>query len=265
VAGETPSDYLGRIRAGGDFATSEVTKHQSRADQAEANYRKAQEWLGSLEQYREQFSGEDIVNHLTNYNKILTDPRLRQVVDGFLQNGSVALPGSATSGEADEDEFLTDEQREIRELKAHIAQMDSRVATQESGAGAQALQRHLESFFAQWPVAPEVAERVRAKLTKDVTQWARQGEAGRKALELLQGANGAAQISAMALPVLTDDEQVQAVTERNLRKQRGLGSLSTDGPSPAGASSGTEPPPVFKSSLEALQYARANPEKHGSF
>lgn len=258
-------DYLTRVRAGGDFAASEVTKFQSDRDKAEANVKKIQEWMGPLEQYRDAFTGQQMIDHLSAYNRILENPALKQAVTGYLQTGEVQLPGATSSDGSDDDEYQTPEQQEIQGLRAKLASLEGRVVSQESGAGAQALQTHLESFFADYPLPPDVVERVKGKLTQQVRAWSTQGEVGRKALEAVQNpAHGKAQVSAMALPMLSFDEQTAAIEQRALRKSKGLRGLATGGPS-TGASSGTEPPPRFKSALEALEWAQAHPESHDSY
>lgn len=262
--GQTPADYLARVRQDPSFAAQEVTGHQSRADKAEAERHKTQEWMGQLGSYRDTFSGDQLAAHLSNYDRVLQNPELRQSIQQFLQTGQATKPKTDDASGDEDDEYQSPEQQEIATLRALLAQVDSRVATQEAGSGAQALQRHLESFFVDWPVPPDVAERVKAKLTQDIGAWGRQGSVGRQALAVLQGPSGAAQVSAMALPVLNLDERKQAVENAALRRKQGLSSLSTGVPS-AGASTGNEPPPRFASALEALQFAEQNPDKHDSW
>jgi hypothetical protein len=59
-------------------------------------------------------------------------------------------------------------------------------------------------------------------------------------------------------------EDFRAANENaDLRKAQGLGQLATDGLSNV-ATTGTEPPPVFKDYKDAARWAKANPNAHDS-
>ncbi len=255
-------DYDARIRADSNFASQEVKAHQSARDQAEATNRKNADWMGDLEQYKGQLSGSDITRHLGDYNRALTDPRLGKMVREFLDNGQV--PTSETSSDETTSEFETDDEKKIREQGVQISELSSRVSQQESGAGTQALQQHVETFFQKYPSSPEVVERVKQKLTEQVRLWAGQKEAGVRAMQNLMSPKGVDTVNLMAFGMLTEQEQEAAVETRRLRREQGLGALSTGVPSTV-PGSGNEPPPIFENGEDAIKWARAHPEAHDSY
>ncbi len=258
----TSGDYDARIRAGGDFASQEVKAHQSGRDQAEATNRKNADWMGDLEQYKGQLSGSDITRHLGDYNRALTDPDVGKALRAFLDNGKV--PTSETSPEETTPEFETDDEKKIREQGVQISELSSRISQQESGSGTQALKQHVETFFENYPSSPEVVARVKKQLTEQVRHWSTQGDAGRTAMQNLMTPNGATTINSIALGLLSLAEQEQAIKERGLRREHGLGALSTGVPSTV-PGSGNEPPPIFENGEDAIKWARAHPEAHDSY
>ena len=258
----TSGDYDARIRAGGDFASQEVKAHQSGRDQAEATNRKTAEWMGDLEQYQGQLSGSDITRHLGDYNRALTDPKVGKMVRAFLDGGQV--PTSDDSSDETTTEFETDDEKKIREQGQQISELSSRVSNQEAGAGTQALQQHIETFFKNYPSTPEVVERVKKGLTEQVRLWAGQKEAGVRAMQNLMSPKGVDTVNLMAFGMLTEQEQEAAVETRRLRREQGLGALSTGVPSTV-PGSGNEPPPIFENGEDAIKWARAHPEAHDSY
>jgi hypothetical protein len=220
--------------------------------------------MGPLQQIKENFSGADIHKHLTDLDRMMRDPKMAEVIADFQANGTVtSLPAASNGASTEDDEYLTDEQRKINELEAQLAQLNGRLASQETGQGAQALQSRLEEFFANWPSPPDVQERVRKSLIGTGEGWSRNGEVGRKALEALSSPEGINTVEVLALRELSQAERKAAIQAAALRTEHGLASLGTESLS-EGASTGGEAPPAFKSSLEALRWARANPTKHWS-
>lgn len=256
-------DYDARIRANPDFASQEIKTHQSRGDRAEAQVQKDKEWIGSLDRFREKFSGSDLAGHLQDWDRVLSNPELSKVVRGYLENGSVTVPEATTAIPEAKDEFLTPDEEKIRDQGIQIKELETRIGRQESGSGAQALQQHVEGFFSTWPSSSEVVDRVKKSLTAQIRQWSLE-PSGRKALENLMGPQGADTVELLALRLLSPAEREQAIDTRRLRKEQGLDALSTGGPSVV-PGSGDEPPPVFEDGVKAIEWARAHPEAHDSF
>ena len=259
------SDYLARVQSDPSFARTEVTKHQSRADQAEASIRAQSEWFGELSRYKEQgFSGNDIASHLTNYSKVLADPRLGAVVNDFLKTGEVSFRGhnnkSQGSAMNDEEEYLTDEQKEIRQLKAELSSIKGEISQNVAYSGQQALRGHFEKIASEMGLSGERFERVKKSLMEQVRAWSGAGDVGKSAIANLQTPQGEETVRVLMQKALPWNEVLEIAGEQYLRQKRARGELTTEGPSSL-ASSGTEPPPLHQSALDALAYAEANPDR----
>lgn len=162
------------------------------------------------------------------------------------------------SSETD-DEYLSDEQKEIRVLKAELSEVKQTQTSQEVSAGAKALGEHLVGFYQTYPSSPEVQKAVGDKLYNYVKGLSAQGDAGRNALRALQDRDsGPATVRALALNYMTPEQQEQAIQNRVNNRNGKLSSMATDG-QPLAASQGDEMPEEFASTLEALTAAKNNP------
>jgi hypothetical protein len=262
-----PSDYLARAARDPDFARSELQKHQSRADRAEAVLRR----LGPLREVVEQAGGDEILRVLQQHQQIVADPRLREVVTTFLSTGQVNLPARPPSieqphgngqGEIDED-LLTPFEKHLLAAVTNLTKrqdaIDGRFQTHEVSAGQSALTRHLEQFFQELPLSAPIAEKVKRGMAENVRRYSLQGEEGRKAIDNLLSAQGYQTVKALAMSSLNLDEIEEAIGRRRANLRGGLRTLATDGPPrPAG---GRELPDTRgMTALQALELARSQPD-----
>ncbi len=163
------------------------------------------------------------------------------------------------SGETD-DEFLSDEQIELRDLKAKFATMEQTQTHQEVNAGANALKEHLASFYVQYPVSMDTRKAVEAKFHRYIEGLSSQGDVGLNALRALQNRNtGLDTVQALGLNFMTPEQQEEGIQNRVNSRNGKLAGMATDGQS-TGASQGDEMLPEFATTLEALQAAKRNPE-----
>jgi hypothetical protein len=263
-----PSDYLARIASDSSFAQEEVRKHQSRADQVEAQYKAQQDWVNPLSRYRESgLSGEDIAGHLDNMAKLVNNQDMQKFIGEFLRTGEIprvhrkiGQPVVDDPADEDSDLYLTDEQREIRGLKEEMEGLKSQLVQQTSHVGQQALKSHLEKIAGEMGITGERFEKVRKSLIDQVGTWQTQGDAGRQALATLQTPQGEETVRALVMKSIPWNEVMEMAGEQRLRLAKLRGELTTDGPSEHVAP-GTEEPPQFKNALEALRAAQAHPEK----
>ena len=254
-------DYLDRVRSGGDFAAQEVRSHQSRADKAEARLN-AMEWIGTLEQGRGSLSGDEIMHHLGQYNGLLQDPGMKAAIERFRSNGS-SPDTSTTSTDADE-EYLSDEQRELRQVRTELADLKTRQGQTEFLDGQQALKQHMEDIRGAYGLPDDVFKTGSEATAAQIVQWHSQGETGRKAIESLKGPNGRKVVEGILIPAIGPEGLLQAQQNRDRRRTNALGALETDGPS-GNASTGREEAPKFtgpNAHLDAARWAAENPGAH---
>jgi hypothetical protein len=241
-----------------------VRSHQSRADKAEAKL-KSMEWIGSLETGRGTLTGDDIMYHLSQYNDILQNPEAKAVIER-LRSGGSASGQSPTSGDAD-DEFLTDEGREIKRLNAVVNSLEARIGKAEFTDGQQALNKHMEQIRKDYGLSDEVFKKASEATAAQIVQWRTNGgENGRRAIESIMAPNGKTVVEGIMLPAIGPEGLLDAQRNRDRRTSERLGELQTDGPSEF-ASTGREAPPKFTGPdayLKAAAWARQNPEGHSS-
>jgi hypothetical protein len=260
-AGQGSQDYLGRIRDGGDFAASEVTKHQSRADKAEAENRRFVETLGGengqLQQLLSQVDAETIVTAVNNYAAIRQHDKFGRVVQEYETTGQI--PSSGTYPVEEEDEYLSPEQREIRDLKIELNKTRTQINGITTSTGTAALQGHLETFAKEHFLSAEEFETVKRAIEPQIKQWGT-NDAGRSALQRLQTPDGYSTVKALGLQNLPESVIFELGDRKRLRERERLERHRTDGPSES-STTGREAPPEVKGALAALKYAKANPDR----
>lgn len=254
-------DFRERAMQDPDFAWKQVQTHQSRADTLQAESQKATKELQTFKEGLGNYANDDPANIALHLDQIVMPVKNNPAVQKAFQDAVAGKETPSGGNEVDDEEYLSDEQKELREVKAQLTAVNSRLGQQESSAGAQALGEHLKSVLTNWDAGPEASKRVTEGLRNYVHGLAAQGEVGIKALHNLQDPkHGPSTVKALVLGMMTDEEHVQAVHNRDLRRQGKLSGMATDGQS-SGASSGDEMPPEFESSLDTLNYAMEHPEK----
>lgn len=257
-------DYLDRVRSGGEFAAQEVRSHQSRADKAEAKLN-SMEWIGSLEEQRGTLTGDDILSHLSDYNNLLQDPGMKAAIERFRSGGSST--GTPPASDDTDDEYLTDEQRELKQLRTELGEVKSRVGRTELTDGLQSLKTHMEEIRKKYHLPAEAFTKGSQATAKQIMAWRSMGKTGEKAIDSLSTPSGQAVVEGIFLPAIGPEGLLQAQQNRDRRRSEGLSELETDG-LPEHASSGREPPPEFKgpnAAIDAAEWARKNPDAHDSY
>ena len=131
-------------------------------------------------------------------------------------------------------------------------------------SGHTVLQGHMEKVFGEYGFTPESVEKMRETMKSQFNTWQGMGPQGETAMKSLMGPSGEATVRGIMLSSITPETLREAAVNADLRKQKGLSSLATDGPSGA-LSTGMEPPGPFETATKAANWARANPEGHDSY
>ena len=257
-------DYLARVGAGGDFAKAEVTKHQSRADQLEAQIRKTQEWQGEkLQRFIEQgVNGDQMANYLDLMSRMATDPTMARMIREFTEKGTVSAPQQSQSNttEEEDDLYLTDEQKEIRALREELSGLRQEINQTSTASGRDWMNRHFESVAEGMKLSGEAKEKARKAIDQAMGNWERGGDAAsRAAIANLMKPEGRNTIRMLVVNSLGDDELRNLYMQQSQQDRQRLGDFATDGPS---TSTGQEEAlPAFDDTMAALRFARNNPEK----
>jgi hypothetical protein len=257
------SDYLGRVRGDPDFAVSELRKHQSRADQVEGQLRTLRSRVGeNLEQLVGQAGGDAVATAVSHYLTLKSDPRYAQALQALETTGRLPVAGGRdpSGGQDPEEEYLSPEQREIRELKAQLNSVSAQQGDLILGVGQQALQAHLDRFAADNPLNPGEVEAMKKSVIGEIQRWAGQGELGRKAIANLQNPGSYETVRRLLLGALPQETLDDLGNRKARRRQQRLEGMATDDPSP-NSSLNEPPPPGLKTTLDVLRYYQAHPEK----
>jgi len=265
-------DYEARLRSDHEFAAKMAKEHQARADRAEQEnrtYRSFRQKAGDqLANFVETVGdGTTVYNYLTEYDALLKNPEIQQAINAYRTTGKLELPnggaaaGGRNHGTGDDEEYLSTEEKEIRQLKQQNQELLGRLGSVELGVGRNLLQGHLEKVFSNYALEPAQVETVKKHMGNMLEQFQRTGNI--KGIQDLQGPNAYMMVRSMALAPL-DDEDIKAGAERaRLRKKSSLSRFSTDGP--FGTAKRGEPPPVLQSAREAIEWAAAHPDEHDSY
>jgi hypothetical protein len=253
-------DYLGQVRSDPDFAAREVTSHQSRADKAVAERDALKERLDSLGRYASDDPAV-ITRALDDYVSIMNNKDMAQAIE------RVRSGNHTPTGETEDDEYLTDEQRETRELRSQLMEAQQRLSGVELSSAERTLTEHIEKVQRDYYLTPDAFESAKKKLNQDIDRYKRAGKSGEAAIRNLMGPNSFDIVRSLMLAGLTPDALLDCQKNRDRRKGTALGGLATDG-RPGTVSTGREPPPDFSKSanaaVEAALWAEANPDGHDS-
>lgn len=257
-------DYLGRIRAGGDFAAGEVTKHQSRADKMEAEVRRLTDAtggdsgpIGSL--VAQGVAPETIKQVFENYVALRTSPQTQEMILGFEQTGALPTRQNPAASSDDDDEYLTEEQKEIRELRAKVNRLEGTQTDLTQSTGTAALQGHLERFATENYLQPGEFDTIKTAMAGQIKQWGT-NEQGRRLLRSLQNPSSYETVETVAWKFVPKEVRFQLGDRKRLHDRQKVERFSTDVPTDT-STTGKELPAEVTGSLNALRYSRANPDK----
>lgn len=255
-------DYLGRIRADADFAVREVTSHQSRADKMEAEVRRlTAETGGNAAPIRELLAQgvepSTVRAVFDNYLALRNNPQTQELIVGFEQTG--AVPDRSSTASVDDDEYLSEEQKEIRQLKSELQQVRMEQSGLTASTGTAALQNHLERFAKEHFLRPEEFESVKQAMTGQVKQWGT-NEQGLGLLRSMQNPSAYDTVEALAWKFVPKEVRFQLGDRKRLHDREKVGGYRTDSPSDM-STTGKELPAEVTGALNALEFAKANPDK----
>ena len=264
-AGASPSaesDFKRRAMADPEWAWEQVRGFQSAADKAKAAEEKHNDLVGQLGEAREiidQYGGQVVANAVKNYAQLRMSDEYGKDIQSFEQTGQLPTRAGSDQSTTDSEEYLTDEEREIRTLKATVQDLSNRVGENTRTSGREVLKGHIEKVFSEFDFEPEVKERMRSAVVNQFETWSRAGSAGEAAVQAVMQPTGEKTVRGLMLSGVTPDDLMNASGRTALRKKNGLSTLATDVPGATG-SKGTEPPPQFATAIEAAKYAAANPD-----
>ncbi len=269
--GAQPSggDYFAKIDSDAEFRRQELTKHQGRADRAEAQLRQLQEKLGPLGDYLNAgVDGKLLSNAIHQFNEFAKNPTGAQLLQSFQETGEVRLPNnnSGSEGSGVEDDYLTDTERQLRSelesTKQQLQEVQQMVSQTSQSFGMQSLTQQLERAFEKHQIHGDKANEVQQKVINQVQQWL-QGPNAKNAIATLRDPNSMTKtvdtliIDAMGgFPGLLDHAR-----EVNLREGKVRSGMETDGPSLTGSTGEDESLEEASDVLTALKAARARPER----
>jgi hypothetical protein len=221
--------------------------------------------MGDLEQYMGTIDGNTAARSLIEYNRALQDPVMKEQLQRFFATGKASASPS-TSDDTD-DEFLSDEQKEIRELRAELAAVNQRLAGTELSSATHTLKEHVEKVVGDYYLTPELAKEAKTNLERTINHYKNDGERGQAAIRNLLSPSGFEIVKSLMIPPLDPDALLDCRQNRDRRKKAGLDALATDS-RPGAASTGREPPPDFSTmvdgTIKGALWAEANPDGHDS-
>ena len=260
--GQTGSaDYESRIRSDPDFALREAKSHQSRADQEAARNRELSRLVGGdgsrARQLLEQYGADTVAAAVENYAQLRNHADLGKAIQEFETTGTLNFQSNSDAGNVLEDEYMTDEERELKALRAEVSELRQGQTSLTVHTGTTALQGHLEKVKEAFHLSPDEFRHVSEALESDARKWAGSPQ-GVDLLKTIQTADGYATVKALALGKLPDSTFLEMGERKRLRDKQRLSGFETDGPSRPG-SPGDEELPTVKGALAAFQQAKENP------
>ena len=238
--------------SGGDY-TERERSFQSRADSAEAGREKVLKLIGgedsALARMLGQYGADTVATVVNNYTTIRGDERLGKVIQKFEQTGEI--PRSSADSWEDEDEFKSDEQKEIDTLKSEVAGLTR-------SNGLKALNDHLETAREKFFLTEEEFKSVSEGIASQMPGWM-STDHGKKFIRDIQAPDQYPMVETLVYRILNDkhpDVIFQLGDRKNRRDSNRRETFRTDGPSRI-PTKGDEPPPEFKGPnawVEALKY-----------
>lgn len=261
-SGHGSNDYLSRITQGGDFAVNEVRSHQSRADKVQAAYDKLVSSIGgedhALVQAAQNYGADTLYQAVTGYVQMKNHPTGAQLAREFETTGTIsaaaASASASTTDPGNDDEWLSEEQKEIRSLREELTEIKSATNGLTLSAGTTALKGHLERLKGELYLTDQEFGQVAEKVESQLRDWSG-SDAGRNALRNLQQPGSYTSVKSLVMPLLPEDTLFQLGERKRQHDRNRVSGFETDGPSGA-QTTGMEEPPEFKSALEAMKWFR---------
>lgn len=263
------NDYLARARQNPEWAVEQIRSHQSRADknaEAEKKYQELVRRLGPAQALIDTYGGDVVATATNNYAALRQAEGLAESILEFEKTGQLPQRrnGSAQTMEQEE-EYLTPEEHQIRELRQEVENLKSGLTGQAFTTGKATLERHMQEVLSEFQFAPEKEQQLRENVVATFERWRGAGEPGKQALNGILGPGGAQTIRGIMLGNLSAKDIAEAAQGAALRKQQKLGRLATDGPGGI-ASSGRETRNLseFDDLMDLARSVRADPDAFDS-
>jgi hypothetical protein len=195
------------------------------ANQKVAQYNQLDPFISALG------GGEKVAHVLTQYDSVLGNPKMREMVNAYLQTG--AVPTVATSQEPEFDSYEEPTNPAIEKLQAEIADLRGQLNQQTGAIGKQNLVTGLQGLREKFPDDYDTI--IQPYIEKQAAAWDQTPE-GRQLLASLD----ATQLESLAYQAL--GPHYENVGERVYRRKLdGLKQAATDAPAST-ATTGREPP-----------------------
>lgn len=231
---ETPEydrgDLEARLRNEPDFAVQEYKKLQAALSREQQRGKQ----LSKLAQAAQLVGGDDLeagVDALFGYverqYRIEQDPTMKRYIEDWINTGRV--PQVQREDPYEDEQFLTPEEKKIRELEDTVTQLRNQVDSTAVKTARQEIQGHIKSFF-DTKIGKALTEEERADVfrafDRNFEQWAKTPQ-GRQQLANMN----AHAVNVIAYNWLGENDKLLEIGERISRmKDEHRKSASTDGP-----------------------------------
>lgn len=232
-------EFTSKVRAGGDFAVEQV-----KAAQRELSRMKGK--LGPVEQVVDAVGGaEPLMGHLRRLNTLVSNPKMRELVEHFEKTGEIAVPRNGAAEPTDAIEEPWDPA--IKPIASEVSTLKAELGRLRGERGVEKVRGFFQEFRDEFPLADEDFKGLAAAMLEQSKQWSTT-EQGRAALE---GMN-AETFRSLALSKLTKEQLRSALQREDERQRAAKAAVATD--SPARGSTGQRPSQA-NSVLDAMNQA----------
>lgn len=218
-------NFEARIRNEPDFAIAEIKKQQAyiadlqkKAGEVEVRMKalaplsSAAELVGNGNL---EAGATQLVNLADRGYRIENDPKMKKWYESYVSEGKI--PETADTS----DEYLTPEQREIRELRQTVESLRTQSSNVQGEQAVLKMQNHIESFFESDELGRAIPDQQRAELFKAMNgqfdAWSKTPQ-GRQQLQSLDGES----VRLIALNHLTKSGKLYEVAERARALKEGV-------------------------------------------
>jgi hypothetical protein len=257
-------NFEARVRNEPDFALAEVKKMQSYIAELQkkgGEYESRMKAISPLTSAAElvgngnlEAGATQLVNLADRGYRIENDPKMKQWYESYVSGGKVPTTPDTS------DEYLTPEQRELRELRQTVESLRASQGAVEGRTQVMQMQGHIESFFESDELGRAIDGSLRPELFKAMNSqfeaWARTPQ-GRQQLSSLDGES----VRLIALSHLTKNGKLYEVAERARALKDGAVLAGADVPSIS--SMATEEMPDFSGPQRALRALQYSAKKYG--
>lgn len=252
--GQGGVDYISRIKSDPEFAADQVRKRDSQLNEANQKLKK----LGALEEYVNAAGGvEGLLRYVQTGNTVLSNPQIAEIVKEFQTTGTIRQAEQPVEDDPESaDPYITDDpvyralQKEIAELKANEAKMQSELQQRFAQTDARTYQSGIESnigkVIERFGKTPELREQIEQAINAKVQAGQAEAQMGdQRAVDMLKtlaGDNGVKTFQMMIADVLLDEGNLRLITQSTeSERAQQLSKQSTGEPSHVATAGGGAP------------------------